>query len=91
MPGIDESMHGNVVTVTFDSKKDNLDSIYVKAAGTVIQRALQQNNGNLRRAARALGATHSTLSRILKKYNDRNDRPVPRDSSQPLSEFAIAA
>lgn len=89
--GIDESIHGNVVTVTFDSKKDNLDSIYVKAAGTVIQRALQQNNGNLRRAARALGATHSTLSRILKKYNDRNERQILQDSSQPLTEFAVAA
>lgn len=89
--GIDKSMHGDVVTVTFDSKKDNLDSIYVKAAGTVIQRALQQNNGNLRGAARALGATHSTLSRILKKYNDRTDRAIPQDSTQRQSEFAIAA
>jgi len=87
----EEAFNGNVVTVTFDSKRDSLDSIYVKAAGTVIQRALQQNNGNLRRAARAMGATHSTLSRILKKYNDRNERISLQESSQTPNEFAIAA
>lgn len=81
----------NIVTVTFDSKSDDLDSIYVKAAGTVIKHALQQNNGNLRRAARSMGATHSTLSRILKKYNERNERVSVQDSSLSLDSYAIAA
>ncbi len=59
------------VTVTFDSGSDNLDSIYVKAAGTMIRHVLQQNEGNLRKSARIMGATHSTLSRILKKYYEQ--------------------
>jgi DNA-binding NtrC family response regulator len=55
---------------------DDLDSIYLKAAGTVIQHVLVKHNGNFRRAANALGANHSTLSRILKKFNQSyNQKP----------------
>lgn len=73
------------VTVTFDSASDNLDSIYVKAAGTMIRHVLQQNEGNLRKSARIMGATHSTLSRILKKYYELpngHELPLQTDISQ---------
>lgn len=59
----------NLITVSFDPKTDDLDQIYLKAAGSVIQHILAENGGNLRGAARDLGATHSTLSRILTKFN----------------------
>lgn len=62
------------VTVTFDPKNENLDAIYLKAAGNVIQHVLSDNAGNLRRAATALGASHSTLSRILNKFNQSRER-----------------
>mgnify|MGYP002336022755 CR=1 FL=1 len=62
------------VTVTFDPKTEDLDAIYLKAAGCVIQHVLSDNNGNLRRAASALGANHSTLSRILKKFHQSRER-----------------
>lgn len=60
------------VTVTLDPDTDDLDSVYVKAAATLIEHALKQSNGNLRRAARSMNTTHSTLSRILKKSRERN-------------------
>ncbi len=82
---------GDLVTVTFDSGKEDLDSIYLKAAGTFIKQALKQNNGNLRQTARSMGATHSTLSRILKKFDDRTDRLNLSDTSQRLNDFAVAA
>jgi transcriptional regulator with PAS, ATPase and Fis domain len=64
----------DVVTVTFDPKTEDLDAIYLKAAGSVIQHVLSDNAGNLRRAATALGATHSTISRIMKKFNQSRER-----------------
>lgn len=80
------------VTVTFDSDGIDLDSIYVKAAGTVIKHTLKQNNGNLRRAARAMGATHSTLSRILKKFHaSQVIEKKPHDETGADARFAIAA
>lgn len=60
------------VTVILDPDTDDLDSVYVKAASTLIEHVLQQSNGNLRRAARSMNTTHSTLSRILKKSRERN-------------------
>lgn len=60
------------VTVMLDPDTDDLDSVYVKAASTLIEHVLQQSNGNLRRAARSMNTTHSTLSRILKKSRERN-------------------
>lgn len=61
----------NLITVAFDPKTATLDQIYLKAAGSVIQHILAENGGNLRGAARDLGANHSTLSRILTKFNSR--------------------
>ena len=60
----------NLVTVTLDADTDDLDSVYVKAAATFIEHALKRSRGNLRRAARSMGTTHSTLSRILKKHRE---------------------
>lgn len=61
----------NIVTVTLDADTDDLDSVYVKAAATFIEHALKRSRGNLRRAARSIGTTHSTISRILKKHRER--------------------
>jgi len=60
----------NLVTVTLDANTDDLDSVYVKAAATFIEHALKRSRGNLRRAARSMGTTHSTISRILKKHKE---------------------
>lgn len=61
----------NFVTVIFDLQADDLDDIYIKAAAPVIQRILEQNGGNLRRSASKLGVNHMTLTRILKKYEEK--------------------
>ncbi len=61
----------NLITVAFNPKTATLDQIYLKAAGSVIEHILAENGGNLRSAARDLGANHSTLSRILTKFNSR--------------------
>lgn len=77
----------NLVTVTLDPDKDDLDSVYVKAAATFIEHALKQSNGNLRGAARSMNTTHSTLSRILRKNRERS---VEALSSPPLG-YSVAA
>lgn len=59
----------DLITVTFDPKCDDLDSIYLKAAGNVIRHVVSEHNGNLRSAATQMGVNHSTLSRILSKFN----------------------
>ncbi|MGD9560845.1 MAG: sigma 54-interacting transcriptional regulator [Pyrinomonadaceae bacterium] len=61
----------DLVTVTLDANTDDLDSAYVKAAASLIEHALKRSRGNLRKAARSMGTTHSTLSRILKKHKER--------------------
>jgi transcriptional regulator with PAS, ATPase and Fis domain len=61
---------GNLISVTFDPKTDDLDLIYLKAAGIVIQHILDENDGNMRRTAQILGATHPTISRIIRKFNE---------------------
>lgn len=71
----------NLVTVTLDADTDDLDSVYVKAAATFIEHALKRSRGNLRRAARSMGTTHSTLSRILKKHKES-----VANSAYPTSE-----
>lgn len=63
------SEEDDLITVTFDPKFDDLDSVYLKAAGNVILHVLAENDGSLRRAASKLGATHSTLTRILQKFD----------------------
>ncbi|MBK7804227.1 MAG: sigma-54-dependent Fis family transcriptional regulator [Chloracidobacterium sp.] len=69
MPILDENE--SFLTVILDPETDDLDSVYVKAAATFIEHALKQSNGNLRRAARSINTTHSTISRILKKNQER--------------------
>ena len=59
----------DLITVTFDPKFDDLDAVYLKAAASVILHVLTENHGSLRRAASKLGATHSTLTRILQKFD----------------------
>lgn len=78
----------NFITVAFDPKTEDLDQIYLKAAGSVIRHILAGNGGNLRSAARDLGANHTTLSRILTKYNSR----CKAENFQPVnSKVAVAA
>lgn len=62
-----------MVTVSFDPKRDDLKIIYLKAAGSVISHVLEGTDGNLRRAATEMGTTHSTLSRIMKKFKSIDD------------------
>ncbi len=81
----------NLVTVTFDPKTDDLNSIYLKAAGNVIEKVLSENNGNLRRAARKMGATHSTLSRIMKKFKTLSEDETALFDSRANSVFAAAS
>jgi transcriptional regulator with PAS, ATPase and Fis domain len=78
----------DLITVAFDPKTVTLDQIYLKAAGSVIQHILAENGGNLRSAARDLGANHTTLSRILTKFHSRCEV-----KNFPLveSKFAVAA
>lgn len=59
----------DLVTVAFNPKTVTLDGIYLQAAGNVIEHILTENGGSLRSAARDLGAEHTTLSRIMKKFN----------------------
>jgi DNA-binding NtrC family response regulator len=63
------SEEDDLITVTFDPKFDDLDAVDLKAAGNVILHVLAENDGSLRRAASKLGATHSTLTRILQKFD----------------------
>ncbi|MBA2377962.1 MAG: sigma 54-interacting transcriptional regulator, partial [Blastocatellia bacterium] len=88
-----ESARRNFITVILDPDTDDLDSVYVKAAATFIEHALRQTNGNLRRAARSMGTTHSTLSRILKKYHERsgNSPNIPQQSLEHRSLAYSAA
>lgn len=80
---------GNLVTITFDADREDLDSVYLKAAGNVIQHVLKQNDNNLRRTASRMNTTHSTLSRIMKKYNAK--REFVETNRSPENSFAAAA
>lgn len=78
----------SLISVTFDPKTDDLDLIYLKAAGVVIRHILDENDGNLRRTAQILGATHPTISRIIKKFNESlSEYPHPLTDEQ---KFAAA-
>lgn len=79
------------VTVMLDPDTDDLDSVYVKAASTLIEHVLQQSNGNLRRAARSMNTTHSTLSRILKKSRERNTSHTTGPSATIPKSLVAAA
>lgn len=65
------SIQRNLITITLDPEKDDLETIYIKAAATFIEHTLKQSNGSFRGAARRLGITHSTISRILKKHQNQ--------------------
>lgn len=67
----------DVLTVMLDPHTDNLDTVYIKAAGIFIEHALKQSNGNLRKAARSMGSSHSTLLRILKLHKERSPNRPP--------------
>ncbi len=67
---VSQYQSGNLISVTFDPKTDDLDLIYLKAAGIVIRHILDENDGNLRRTAQILGATHPTISRIIRRFNE---------------------
>jgi len=79
----------NLVTVTLDADTDDLDSVYVKAAATFIEHALKRSRGNLRRAARSMGTTHSTISRILKKHKEKVASNPYSESNRPV--YSVAA
>ena len=76
----------NWLTVILDPETDDLDSVYIKAAAMFVEHALQRSNGNLRRAARSINTTHSTISRILKKNQERFVAPP-----DPPAALAAAA
>lgn len=81
----------NVIMVSFDTKNDNLGSIYLKAAGNVISHVLEENDNNFRRAAKEMGTTHSTLSRIMKKFKSIEDPQDFLTSPTATQTFAAAA
>ncbi len=85
MPIADENE--SFLTVTLDPETDDLDSVYVKAAATFIEHALKRSNGNLRRAARSINTTHSTISRILRKNQER----FVDTSDKVVASFGAAA
>jgi DNA-binding NtrC family response regulator len=78
------------VTVLLDPESDDLDSIYVKAAATFIEHALNKSNGSLRLAARSMNTTHSTLSRILRKHKERSAN-APTNSQYRALTYSAAA
>lgn len=85
------SEKNELITVTFDPKTESLNVIYLKAAGSVIRHVVSEHNGNLRSAAQALGANHTTLSRILKKYNQSYNKKPFHQKRQPAKEHAARA
>jgi len=82
------SVKRDFVTVMLDPNTDDLDSVYVKAAATFIEHALKQSNGNLRRAARSMGTTHSTLSRILRKHREQSTHLRDGSLNRPIAYAA---
>ncbi|MDQ3087427.1 MAG: sigma 54-interacting transcriptional regulator [Acidobacteriota bacterium] len=59
----------NLITLTIDPSTDDLDSVYVKAAGILINHRLAENNNSIRQTAQSLGTAHSTICRLLAKFN----------------------
>ena len=82
------SVKKDFITVMLDPATDDLDSVYVKAAATFIEHALKQSNGNLRRAARSMGTTHSTLSRILRKHREQSAHLSDGSLNRPIAYAA---
>ncbi len=81
----------NLITLTIDPETDDLDSIYVKAAGILINHRLAENNNSIRQTAKGLGTAHSTICRLLAKFNaSGNVKQFPLIKSRD-EKFAIAA
>jgi len=81
----------NLITLTIDPSTDDLDSIYVKAAGILINYRLAENNNSIRQTAQSLGTAHSTICRLLAKFNaigNVKQFPLVEVTSE---KFAIAA
>lgn len=81
----------NLITLTIDPSTDDLDSIYVKAAGILINHRLAENNNSIRQTAQSLGTAHSTICRLLAKFNaigNVKQFPLVEVTSE---KFAIAA
>lgn len=88
-----QTITDHLITVSFDPKTDDLKIIYLKAAGHVISYVLSENEGNLRQAASKMGTTHSTLSRIMKKFEslveeDLQSFQTPLPASQTFAAVA---
>lgn len=86
-----QSVAADLITVSFDPRTDNLKIIYLKAAGNVISHVLDENDGNLRKAASKMGTTHSTLSRIMKKFKSLDESQNFQTHSAATRSFAAAA
>ncbi len=85
------SFNEKLITVTFDLRTDDLEQIYIKAAATVIKHVLSETNGSFRRAGQVLGANHSTLSRILAKFDSKCEiKQFPLEKAAK-AKFAVAA
>lgn len=87
-PAGSKPIQRHLITITLDPENDDLETIYIKAAATFIEHTLKQSNGSFRGAARSLGITHSTISRILKKHQDRMS---DFSRNQQTASFAAAA
>ncbi|HRH46302.1 MAG TPA: sigma 54-interacting transcriptional regulator [Pyrinomonadaceae bacterium] len=57
----------NLLTFTIDPNRETLDSIYLKAAGLLLNHFLEANNGKIRRTAKSMGLHHATLLRLMTK------------------------
>ena len=91
--GMDD-LNPDLVTVILDMASDDLNSVYLKAAATLIEHKLNESNGSLRLAARSLKTTHSTLSRILTKHRERSQNsriPSPQISEYQAMAYSAAA
>lgn len=91
LPNNFQFRRGNVITVSFDTKNDDLKDIYLKAAGNVISHVLEENDNNFRRAAIRMGTTHSTLSRIMKKFKSIEEPKNFQTQPAATQTFAAAA
>jgi transcriptional regulator with PAS, ATPase and Fis domain len=81
----------NLITLTIDPKTDDLDSIYVKAAGILINHRLAENNNSIRQTAKGLGTAHSTICRLLAKFNASGDVTQFPPAKAVNEKFAVAA
>ncbi|CAN5445814.1 N/A [soil metagenome] len=86
-----QSVADDLITVSFDPRTDDLKIIYLKAAGKVISHVLSENDGNLRQAASKMGTTHSTISRIMKKFKDLGEPQNFQTHSAATQTYAAAA